>query len=200
MPLIWHHLFKQHVFTSIWIVTTLEGLGLPVPAELLFLATAVLIAQGSVSMGAVIMAAVGGNVVGSLLAFSLAYAGGKPLLARVTGLVGIKPQATQRMEAFFLRYGPLTVFLSRFVGVIRAATIYSAGAARMSPLRFTLYLVSAALIWNAGWQVLAYHFGRRMPDLVHKGVAHLAVWAIAMLVALLVVRSVLRWYRGRGAH
>jgi membrane protein DedA with SNARE-associated domain len=83
--------------------------------------------------------------------------------------------------------------------VIRAATIYSAGAARMAPWRFGAYLVGAALIWNTGWMLLAYRFGRALPGLMHRVLAHGIVWVITVLAAFLLIRLGLTWYRGRKA-
>jgi membrane protein DedA with SNARE-associated domain len=198
LPL-WHVLFKQHIYASVLVATTLEGLGLPLPAEVLFLAAGVVIAQGGASLTGVILAAVCGNVLGSLVGFTLAYLGGKVLLGRVTKLVGIKEESMRRVERFFGRYGALTVFLSRFIGFIRAATIYSAGAARMAPLRFGIYLLAATLIWNTAWMLLAYRFGQALPGLIHRVLAHGIVWVITVLAAFLVIRLVLTWYRGRRA-
>lgn len=181
------------------VATTLEGLGLPLPAEVLFLAAAVVIAQGGASLTGVILAAVCGNVLGSLVGFGLAYVGGKALLAKVMRIVGIKDESMRKVEGFFGRYGAPTVFLSRFVGVIRAATIYSAGAARMAPWRFGIYLIGAAVIWNSGWMLMAYRFGRALPGIVHRMLAHGIVWGVSVLAAFLVLRLVLIWYRGRRA-
>lgn len=199
MPLFWQVLFKKHIYTSVLLASTLEGLGLPLPAEVLFIAAAVVIEQGSATLGGVILAAVCGNLLGSMVGFSLAYVGGKALIVRVTRLVGIRPEAISRVEEFFGRYGSLTVFLSRFIGFIRAATIYSAGAARMAPWRFFLYLLAASVVWNSAWAFLAYHFGRGLPELMHKVVAHGAAWGVTLLAIYLLIRLVMRWYRGRRA-
>jgi membrane protein DedA with SNARE-associated domain len=199
VPLIWHVLFRKHLYTSMLVATTLEGLGLPLPAEVLFIAAAVLIEQRQATLGGVVLAATLGNLLGSLIGFTLAYVGGKGLIARVSKVVGIKPESMGRVEEFFSRYGALTVFFSRFIGFIRAATIYSAGAARMNPWRFALYVLTAGLIWNGGWAVLAYKFGHALPDLIHRGLSRIIVWGISVLFIFLVGRLLIRWYRGRRA-
>lgn len=190
----WKDWFDAHVYLSVFIATALEGVGLPIPAEVLFLATAGLIRAGQASLPAVILWAVAGNMTGSIAGFSLAYFGGPPLLARVTRVVGLKPAALDRVGEFFQRYGALTVFLSRFVGFIRAATVYVSGSARMNPWRFVIYLLAAAAIWNGAWAYLAFRFGARLPGLVHEVLGHGAV-AVVVVVAVAVLVGV--WVKRR---
>lgn len=187
MVVAWKDWFDAHVYLSVFVATVLEGLGLPVPAEILFLATAGLVHAGEASLLAVILTAVAGNMAGSLSGFGLAYVGGPALLARVTRVIGLKPAAMHQVQRFFERYGPVTVFLSRFVGFIRAATVYVSGSARMNPLRFALYLLAASAVWNAGWAYLAVRFGAHLPRLVHEKLGHWAVLALSLTVVAALV-------------
>ncbi len=190
----WKHWFDSHVYLAVFFASVLEGLGLPVPAEVLFLATAGLIHAGRATLGQVIGAAVTGNMTGSLCGFSLAYYGGPALLKRVSRVVGLKQGALDQVETFFRRYGATTVFMSRFIGFIRAATVYVAGAARMSPIRFGLYMLMAVTIWNAGWAYLAFRFGAGLPHVLQKVIGHSAVWAVT-LVGIVVLGGI--WLKRR---
>lgn len=189
--------FHRNIYMAILLATFVEGVGLPLPAEVLFVAAAVSIHRGDANLGAVILLAVAGNVTGACLGFSLAYLGGKRLVQRIARTIRLKPEALDSVERFFGTYGSGTVFMSRFIGFIRAATIYSAGAARMSPLRFFIFTLAGALIWNAGWAWLAYRFGRRLPILIHRVVQHGAPGFGAALLLLLAILLLYRWYRRR---
>lgn len=191
--------FRLHFYVALFTATLLEGIGLPLPAEALFLATAVLVRRGSASLPSIVLVAAVGNLTGTLIGFSVAYLGGKQLLRRVTRLVGIKEEATHKVEQFFHKYGAATVFLSRFVGFIRAATIYSAGAARMAPWKFAAYMFSAALIWNGVWAFVAYRFGRHLPKFSHPAVGRTTVIVVGAVALLLVAQLGVRWYRRRNA-
>jgi membrane protein DedA with SNARE-associated domain len=190
-------LFVRHMYTAILLATFLEGVGLPLPAEVLFVAAALSVHRGDANLGAVIALAVAGNVTGACLGFSLAYVGGKRLVQRVARAIRLKPEALDSVERFFGTYGSGTVFLSRFIGFIRAATIYSAGAARMAPLRFFIFALAGALIWNAGWAWLAYRFGRSLPGLIHRVVQHGAPGFGAVLLLLLAGLALYNWLRRR---
>lgn len=188
----WQDWFHRHVYLALFFAAFLEGLGLPVPAEVLFVATAGLIHGGTARLDHVIIAAVAGNLAGALFGFGMAFVGGQQLLSRVAAVVRVKPEALAKVESFFDRYGAATVFLSRFVGPIRAATIYVAGAARMAPWRFTAYMLAAVTVWNTAWAWLAYRFGARLPGLVHEALGQWAFTAVGVLAAAAVLALLLR--------
>jgi membrane protein DedA with SNARE-associated domain len=189
--------FYHHIYTAVLLATVIEGMGLPLPAEVLFVVAALMIHRGAASLGGVVFAASLGNVMGTMLGFSLAYMGGQTLVSRIASTVRLKPEAMQEVERFFHKYGAATIFISRFVGFIRAAAIYSAGAHRISPWRFALYTLSASVIWNAGWAYLAYRFGGALPIVVRRYLYHGLVWAIGAVAVLVVLFLVVRWVRRR---
>ncbi|MFZ5814765.1 MAG: DedA family protein [Bacillota bacterium] len=194
----WQEWFGDHIYRAILVTATLEGMGLPVPCELLFLPGVHLARQGQVSLVAMALLATFGNVAGGLLGFAIAYWGGAGFLHAVSRLLGIRPEAMRRMESFFARYGQATVFLSRFVGLIRAATIYAAGAARMSPSRFLLYLSAAALIWNSAWVWVIDRFeGEAVRLLEGHGMGNFLAWLAGLGATLLLGNRLLGWYRRR---
>lgn len=185
------------MYLAIFMAAAAEGIGLPVPAEALFLAAAVPIQRGEASLMGIVLAASLGNLGGALIGFALAYRGGSGLLTRVVRLVGLREDAFLRVEPLFHRYGALTIFLARFSGMLRAPAIFVAGAAKLAPWRFAVYFLSAALVWNGAWAWLAVNFGKRVPDLVHRVISPGAVWSVALILVVLSSRLLLRWYRRR---
>ena len=197
MPFGLQQWFLDNLYLAIIMAAMIEGMGLPLPAEVLFLAAAGPIAAGQASLGGVVLAASIGNLIGAYFGFSIAYAGGPVLFRRVTRLLRIREAALRRVEAFFERYGAGTVFLARFIGLIRVPAIYCAGALAMPPWRFGVYMFSAALIWNGIWAWLAYHFGKRLPQMLHELLSHGAVWLVALISLAFVGRYTLKWYYRR---
>jgi membrane protein DedA with SNARE-associated domain len=189
--------FNDYMYLAIFMAAAAEGLGLPVPAEALFLAAAVPIQQGEASLTGIILAASLGNLGGALIGFALAYRGGSGLLTRVVRMVGLREESFRRVESLFHRYGALTIIFARFSGMLRAPAIFVAGAAQISPWRFAVYFFGAALLWNGAWARLALHFGKRLPELVHRVVSLGAIWSVAIILVVLSSRLLIRWYRRR---
>ncbi|WEG07468.1 VTT domain-containing protein [Microbacterium horticulturae] len=62
----------------------------------------------------------------------------------------------ERTNAFFERYGGMTVVLARFVPVVRTFAPVAAGVGRMPWRRYSLYNLIGALLWGFGLTILGY--------------------------------------------
>jgi membrane-associated protein len=71
----------------------------------------------------------------------------------------LKVEYLQRTEAFFRKYGPMTVMLSRFAPIIRTCAPFVAGIGRMPYLRFQAYNVIGGLAWVLLFIWAGYFFG-----------------------------------------
>jgi membrane-associated protein len=59
----------------------------------------------------------------------------------------LKQEHLRRTEEFFVRYGAMAVFLSRFMPIIRTFAPFVAGVGRMPAGRFLAYNLAGALCW-----------------------------------------------------
>jgi membrane-associated protein len=71
----------------------------------------------------------------------------------------LKVEYLRRTEAFFLKYGPMTIVLSRFAPILRTCAPFVAGVARMPYGRFQAYNVFGGLAWVLSFVWLGYFFG-----------------------------------------
>jgi undecaprenyl-diphosphatase len=112
------------------------------------------------------------------------------LVRRYGRLIHLNESHLERARTFFDRHGPKTVFLGRFIALLRSWAAVLAGAARMPYGTFMLYNALGAVCWSLVAGALGYLFGHNLPQLQHYiGQAGLAA---ALLVAL-VVGLVLGW-------
>src|SRR5256712_4491097 len=116
--------------------------------------------------------------------------GGATLVRRYERLLHLNESHLERARIFFERHGPKTVFLGRFIALLRTWAAVLAGAARMPYATFMLYNALGGVCWSVIVGTLGYAFGRHVPQLVqYIGQASLAG---ALLVAL-VLGLVLGW-------
>jgi len=92
----------------------------------------------------------------------------------------------ERAHAFFEKHGPKTVFIGRFIALLRTWAAVLAGAARMPYGIFMLYNALGAVCWAVVVGALGYVFGRNLPQLErYMGQASLAgVLLVALVVGL----------------
>ena len=93
-------------------------------------------------------------------------------------------QAFERANAFYERYGGITLVAARFMPFLRTFAPFVAGVAQMSRSRFTVFDVGGGALWVGGIITVGYFFGN-IPFIK----AHLdkIIWAMILIPGLLVL-------------
>ncbi len=71
----------------------------------------------------------------------------------------VKKSHIERTHEFFARHGGKTIFLARFVPIIRTFAPFVAGAGAMSYRRFAAYNVVGGIVWVSSMLLAGYFFG-----------------------------------------
>ena len=96
--------------------------------------------------------------VGGEVGYLIGYKGGPAIFERKeSGLFSVKN--VERTNAFFQRYGGLTVIVARFVPIVRTFTPVAAGVGRMHKGKYTLYNFAGAMLWGFGLTMFGYLLG-----------------------------------------
>lgn len=89
-----------------------------------------------------------------------------------------------RVRLLIQRYGPWGVGIARLVPGLRNATVFAAAAASLSPQRFMLGLVPAALIWSGVLLLVGWFGGNAILDLMGRLDGHPAIKLVSVLLVL----------------
>ncbi len=131
----------------------IESACIPLPSEIIMPFAGYLVYTGHFNLfWAATAGAIGCNV-GSVLAYWIGAAGGRPLVERYGRWVLMSHHDLDRMTRFFEKYGTITVLLGRLLPVVRTFIAFPAGVARMPQLRFHIYTFIGSWPWCYG---LAY--------------------------------------------
>jgi membrane-associated protein len=76
---------------------------------------------------------------------------------RESGLFSVKN--VERTNAFFERFGGLTIILARFVPIVRTFAPVAAGVGHMNKWMYTLYNFIGAVLWGFGLTMFGYLIG-----------------------------------------
>ena len=188
-------------YAFIFAFMAIESSFVPFPSEIVMLPAGFLAARGELTLhvpaadlALAIAVGVAGSLAGAYFNYFLSRWLGEPFLRRYGKWFFVKPEALDRAEEVFNRYGAVTTFVCRLIPVIRQLISIPAGLARMPLAKFTLFTGLGAGIWTVILAAVGYALGRSAGDisyleLVHKGKDMLdknLVW-ILLGAALLVV-------------
>lgn len=70
-----------------------------------------------------------------------------------------KPEYMQKTNYYFVKHGPLTILIARFVPFVRSFAPFAAGSARMNPAQFMLYNVLGSALWIGVLLSIGYGLG-----------------------------------------
>lgn len=133
-------------------------LGFFLPGDSLLFIAGFLAAQGVFHLWLLIallwIAAISGNVVG----YEFGRRVGPKLFYRDDSLLFKKAHAL-KAQAFYERYGAKTIFLARFMPIVRTFAPIVAGVAKMDFQAFLFYSVTGATAWVAGLCILGFYLG-----------------------------------------
>jgi membrane protein DedA with SNARE-associated domain len=177
------HLLNSYGLVLLFAVIAAESAGVPLPGETALIAASILAAQGHYSIVAVIVVAASAAILGDNAGYWIGRTGGRALLERWGPVKRYAERAIPPGERFFKKHGGKTVFIGRFVAVLRVTAAWLAGITHMSWWRFFLWNASGGIVWAAGVSLLAYYFGKAAADAVQT-------YGIYALVAIVVVAAI----------
>ena len=164
-------MLASYGYLVVAVVIMVEGAGIPLPGETILLLGAAYAGAGNLDIRGVILAAALGAIAGDNLGYFIGRRGGRALLVRYGQTLHVGESHLARAEAFYARHGAKTVFLARFVAVLRTLSSLLAGANRMPYRRFAPWNAAGGILWavvigtlgslfGSQWQLLAHWIGR----------------------------------------
>lgn len=127
----------------------LESMIFPVPSEAVMPFVGFQVADGKWDLGLALLATSAGSLTGSLASYAMGYYGGRPFVLAVGRYLLLNVHDLEMTERFFHeRRGSITLFIARFVPVVRHLISIPAGIGRMPVLSFASLTVLGATLWN----------------------------------------------------
>lgn len=135
-------------YYGVFILMALESMVFPVPSEAVMPFAGYLVATGSMGFIEIVVASTLGSIVGSIVSYYIGMKG-ELFIERRGRLLLLNKKDMETAKAFFRKHGEKTIFISRFVPVIRHIISIPAGLGRMNLKKFIIYTISGAALWNA---------------------------------------------------
>jgi membrane protein DedA with SNARE-associated domain len=128
----------------------LESMIAPVPSEAVMPFVGFQVADGKWSLWAAVLVTTLGSIIGSSISYLLGAYGGRPLVLKVGKYLLLNEEDLHMTEKFFhKRAGTWTLFISRFIPVVRHLVSIPAGMGKMPVVPFLIATAAGATIWNS---------------------------------------------------
>lgn len=186
-------LLQSYGYAVLFLLVGLESLGIPLPGEAALVTAATFAATGHMSIYMVVVTAAAASILGDNGGYWIGRKGGLALLRRYGRFLHIEESEIHRAHDFFERHGAKTVFIGRFIALLRTWAAVLAGVGEMRYSTFMLYNAAGGITWAITFGTFGYVFGRNFPTLEqYVGQATLALVLLGALVVALVLGA--RWF------
>lgn len=168
--------------------------GLVVPGETVMLLGGAVAGQGAINVYLLIGIAWFSAWLGDTTSFFIGRRLGREFVLRHGPRVGIGHERFEKVEAYFARHGGKTIFIGRWLSLVRALAPFIAGSSGMRYRAFLPYSVLGTGLWASGHILIGYFFSRSIESAAKyagRGFFLLAT-TIVLVVAIVVAIRHLR--------
>ncbi len=169
-------------YFGVFMLMAVDSTMIPLPSELVMPFAGYLAFEGRFDFLLVVFVSALGTIVGSLFSYYVGKYGGEPILEKYGRYVLINKKDLDWTHKWFQKHGESTIFISRFIPVVRQFISIPAGMSSMNLPRFILYTFLGGFIWNGILAYTGYALGQRW-DLAHKYFEPLKYAAVLLIIA-----------------
>jgi len=182
-------------YLGVGFLMTLESACLPIPSEIIMPFSGYLVVLGRFSLWFVIIWGTIGNLLGSIIAYSIGFYGGRPFIERYGKYVLIRREELDKSQRFFEKHGSLSIFFSRLLPVIRTFISFPAGISKMPFWKFCLYTLIGSLFWSALLSYIGVFLGENWKSL--EVYFKKFDWLILILLIIFVVYFIYKKFKNK---
>lgn len=171
-------------------------IGFFLPGDSLLFTAGLLASQGVLNLPVILagcfVAAVAGDQVGYMFGTRV----GPALFNRPDSRL-FRRSYLEKAQQYFEKQGPKTIFLARFIPVVRTFAPIVAGVGQMPYRTFVTFNLVGGLLWSVGVTLLGYFLGKSIPNVDHYLLPAVAVIVVVSFIP--VVREIMKMRRESAA-
>jgi undecaprenyl-diphosphatase len=165
--------------------------GLVVPGETVMLLGGAVAGQGAIDIYLLIAIAWFAAWAGDTTSFFIGRRLGREFVMRNGPRVGISHERFEKVEDYFSRHGGKTIFVGRFISLVRAFAPFIAGSSGMRYRAFVPYSILGTGLWASAHILVGYFFSRSIDTAAKyagKGAFLLATLIVVVVGAVVLFR------------
>src|SRR5208282_107405 len=187
----------RHGYPVVFATVFARQLCLPIPAILFLLAAGAMAGNGKLNLALVIVLGVIGCVMADLVWFEAGRRRGDDVVHFIHRFSSASDSNAARTKRLFARYGTKALVVAKFVIGLDAIAPPLAGMSGTSLRRFMSFDGMGATLWAGLYAGLGYVFYQQLDKAVAyaKDMGAILTVIVLLLVAVVIVRRVIYWYR-----
>jgi undecaprenyl-diphosphatase len=164
--------------------------GLVVPGETVMLLGGAVAGQGAIDIYLLIAIAWFAAWAGDTTSFFIGRRLGREFVLKHGPRVGIGHERFEKVEDYFSRHGGKTIFIGRFISLVRALAPFIAGSSGMRYRAFVPYSVLGTGLWASAHILVGYFFSRSIESAAEYAGRGAFVLATTIVVVVVIVAAV----------
>lgn len=182
-------------YLAVFLGILLENLGLPLPGETITIAGGFMAGSGELSYWIVLGCALAGATIGGNFGYWIGRYGGWSLLVSIGRIFRTDEKKLIELKTRFSENAGKTVFVGRFIALLRVFASPLAGVAEMPYIKFMAYNLAGATVWATVMVSLSFFAGRLVP--LEQLVAWAAKFAFAAFLLVVAWIAIPIWLESR---
>jgi membrane-associated protein len=191
------HILREYGLIAILVIIFAETgllIGFFLPGDTLLFSAGILTELGTISepLWLLVILVPIAAVLGNLVGYEIGHRAGPALFERENSRL-FRKDHLERSRAFFEKYGTITIFLARFVPIVRTFVAVVAGAVGMDRRLFFVWSVIGAVAWTSGLILLGYGLAAALPkstvDFIQGHIDLLIVGVVVLTIAGIVIEQ-----------
>lgn len=127
------------------------------PGDSLLFASGAFAAIGSFNLVFILLILWGAAFLGDTVNYWIGYFFGQKLIDNPK--VPLNQGHVDKTQVFYAKHGGKTIFLARFIPIIRTLAPFVAGIGKMEYKKFIIFNVAGGFVWVFGFVLIGYFFG-----------------------------------------
>jgi membrane protein DedA with SNARE-associated domain/membrane-associated phospholipid phosphatase len=168
--------------------------GLVVPGETVMLLGGAVAGQGAIDIYLLIAIAWFSAWAGDTTSFFIGRRLGREFVIKHGPRVGIGHERFEKVEDYFSHHGGKTIFIGRFISLVRAFAPFIAGSSGMRYRAFVPYSILGTGLWASAHILVGYFFSRSIESAAKYAGRGAFVLATTIVVVVVVV-TIVRYFR-----
>lgn len=159
-------LITNYGYVIIGAIIFLECIGIPFPGESSLILGGVAASLGHLNLVGVIIVSMVAAVAGDNLGYLVGKKFGRKIIKKFEHFPLFHYKHIERAEKFYKKHGNKTVFIGRFIAIIRTYAAVFAGIFDMHYPTFFFYNLTGGIVWAITFGIFGYAIGNNIPLLM----------------------------------